>query len=86
MIHSIFNIHDAIALEGGAKSYYYNAEPPADVASKYWKDSYNTYHFIPETSANYYKSSSNNLVLYIVIGVVAVVAVAAIAFFVFKKK
>lgn len=50
-----------------------------------WGGDYDYAKVINEATDGY-KSPSNNMVLYIVIGVVAVVAVVAIAFFIIKKK
>ncbi len=79
---------EAIALELGPKSYYMDTEPPAEVKDKYWKEpDYNTWHFIPETSSNFYKEEKkSNTMLYVGIGIVAVVVVAGIAFVLLRKK
>lgn len=80
---------EAIALEGGKKSYFYNAEPPADVKDKYYfEDAFNMWHRMPDTASDFYKSEekNNNTTLYIGIGVAAVVVVAALAFVFMRKK
>ena len=80
---------EAIALEGGVKSYFYNAEPPADVKDKYWyEEQFTMYHRMPDTSANFYKDDEKkdtNIALYIGIGVAAVVVIGAVAFFLLRK-
>ena len=64
---------------------YLFSEPTEDKDS-YFDTGYGYWLKLPSVKPNDYKDSGNNLVLYIVIGVVAVVAVAAIAFFLLKKK
>ena len=51
-----------------------------------WGGDYDYAKIITESTTGYKPAEKNNLVLYIVIGVVAVVAIAAIAFFLMKKK
>ena len=79
---------EAIALEGGKKSYFYNAEPPADVKDKYWfEEAFNMWHRLPETASDFYKDEKkSNTMLYVGIGIGAVIVVAAVAFLFLRKK
>ena len=79
---------EAIAFEAGPKSYFYNAEPPADVKDKYWfEEAFNMWHRMPDTASDFYKEEKkSNTMLYVGIGVAAVVVIAALAFVFLRKK
>ena len=87
---SDYNNAKGIAIEAGSKSYFYNAEPPADMKDKYsGPDKYNMYYRIPDTAADWFEEKNDDHSLrngLIIGGVIAVVLVAAIAFFAIGSK